>query len=85
MISGELLVQPEKTTKVLDKFIDKEQIGNNGMWQWNGGENTTFNNPVYMLYSSTYETPVKSVVFNSEIINYKGYIKTDWDDFNVYK
>lgn len=42
------------------------------MWHWNNGNATTYNNPVYMLDIPTYETPVKSVVFNPNIINHKG-------------
>ena len=85
IISGGNLLQPEKTVKVLDKFTDKKQIGNNGLWHWDNGNAATLNNPVYMLNIPTYETPVKSVVFNPNIINHRGQIKTNWNNKNIYK
>ena len=38
-----------------------------------------------MLNIPTYETPVKYVVFNPNIINHRGQIKTNWNNKNIYK
>ena len=83
IITGELLKQPEKTTKVLSKFADKKLISNNGRYEWKAG--ITENNPIYLFVNPTYQTPVKSILFDPKTINRKGQMKIDWNNINIYK
>lgn len=83
IITGELLKQPEKTTKVLSKFADKKLISNNGRYEWKAG--ITENNPIYLFVNPTYQTPVKSILFDPKTINRKGKMKIDWNNINIYK
>lgn len=55
--NGRVLLHPESTIPVLDKYKDKDVIGNYGVWYTNGSQ--TLGNPVYRLNTPTYDVPIK--------------------------
>ena len=55
--NGSVLMQPNKTTRVLDKYSDKEIISNDG--DWFDGNKYVGGNPVFQLNSPTYDVPIK--------------------------
>lgn len=55
--NGRVLLHPESTIPVLDKYKDKDVIGNYGVWYINGSQ--TLGNPVYRLNTPTYDVPIK--------------------------
>lgn len=55
--NGAVLMEPDKTMKVLDKYPDKKIISNDGEWLRNG--KYTEGNPVYLLQTPTYDVPIK--------------------------
>lgn len=83
IVSGEVLRQPEKTTKVLSRYQDKQIIDDTGVYNWESGQ--TSNNPVYLFNSPTYYTPTKSILFNPKSVSPTGKMKISWEDKDIYK
>lgn len=83
IVSGEVLRQPEKTTKVLSRYQDKQIIDDTGVYNWESGQ--TSNNPVYLFNSPTYYTPTKSILFNPKSVQPTGKMKISWEDKDIYK
>lgn len=79
VISGETLLQPEKTSKMYPRYKSKKLFGNYGEW------GTIQNNPVYLLQKETYDVPTKSILFNPSILNNSGKMKINWKDSNIFK
>lgn len=78
VISGRDLLTPEATMKVLDKYLNKEVIGNWGEHLINGKYIDGFN--VYRLTQPTYHVPIKYAdIFSANGIDDSGKFITDFN------
>ena len=84
IITGEDLRSPEATEKVLEKYTDKQKVGQYGERHWENGD-VTYEHDVYKFNQPTTQIPTKSLHFNPEIINNKGQMKPNWNDPNIFK
>lgn len=79
LVSGHLLLSPEKTQSTLKHFPGKIKISDKGEWEWGSG--TTYNNPIYRL-TEPGERPIVPTrdlsVFSSDIIDKDGNFILDW-------
>lgn len=80
VVSGEVLLSPERTTRMYPKYKHKRVLDYNGRYHWqnhNPGmvEDT---GPVYMLEEPTFKTITKSQVFDPTIINKEGKMRINW-------
>lgn len=87
--SGETLKSPEITANhVLPKYKDKKLVGRWGNYQWsrhNPDMVDAEDSPVWLLTKPTYQTPVKSRLFNPKIIDSLGKMHIDWSNPNIFK
>lgn len=98
LVSGEHLLSPEITTRVLEHYPNKQLVGNTGHWHFNFGKTVrnesqasteTFDNPVYKLLSpSKKPVPTKHAgIFHPSLINTKNWTLNapDWSNPNIFK
>lgn len=87
LITGELLLQPEKTEKVYSKFPNKEEIGNIGTWHYNKGKDTKYDAPIYLLKEPTENMPLLkySDIFSSYGIDDTGRFVINWQNGPLLK
>ena len=84
IITGEDLRSPKATEKILDKYKDKQKVGQYGERYWDDG-NITYGHDVYKFNQPTTQTPTKSLLFNPDIITDKGKMKPNWNDSDIFK
>ena len=80
VVSGESLLSPERTVKMYPKYKHKRVLDQNGTYNWQNHNPGLPQQPgpVYMLEQPTYETIVKSKIFDPKIIDSKGKMKIVW-------
>ena len=89
LVSGELYLQPQKSTAVMEHYPTKQIIRNNGEWHWGNldpSKVTTKNNPVYLLTqpSGRYiHIPTKSSSFFPSVIK-DGQITTNINHGSIF-
>lgn len=84
IITGEDWRSPKATEKILERYKDKQKVGQYGERYWEDG-NITYGHDVYKFNQPTTQTPTKSLLFNPDIITDKGEMKPDWNDSDIFK
>ena len=80
VVSGEVLLSPERTIKMYPKYKYKRLLDENGRYHWenHNPEMLEQSGSVYMLEKPTYETITKSQIFDPRIIDRNGKMKINW-------
>lgn len=89
LMSGEIYLQPQRSTAVMEHYPTKQIIRNNGEWHWENLDPTkvtTRDNPVYLLTqpSGRYKhIPTKSTLFFPSVIK-DGQITTNVNHGSIF-
>lgn len=93
IVSGETLLQADKTIKMFPHYSSKKLISNNGEYHYLNG--TSGKGPIYLLEKPSYQPPkLKSILFNPKTVDSRGVMNIDWNSgvyekfggkLNVYK
>ena len=88
LMSGEMYLQPQRSTAVMKHYPTKQIIRNNGEWHWENLDPTkvtTRDNPVYLLTqpSGEYNIPTKSSLFFPSAIK-DGQITTNVNHGSIF-
>lgn len=80
VVSGEVLLSPEKTINMYPKYTHKKVIGQNGRYHWQNHNPGMPEQPgpIYMLEEPTYKVKIKSQIFDPKIIDSNGKMRINW-------